>query len=473
MTGWSGEFLATSTAGQWLTPMDASRSFTGLSTDTRAILPGQLFVAIRGDQFDGHEFLQDAARAGAGAAMVHRMPRDIPAGLAVLRVADTRRALGDLASAHRSRLTATVIAVAGSNGKTTTTRLIDAVLAASIKGTASAKSFNNDIGVPLTILRATPEDRYLLCEVGTNAPGELLPLAKIIRPDVAVLTSIGREHLEGFATLEGVIEEELSILDAIAPGGCAIINAQCDELDRATTARAPKCTLRRVGRGGRGGHEHAKDDKDFSFTLRNTSFEGSTFTISGRECTTRLLGEHNAQNAALAMAVSSVMGLDWTKSADGLARASGAPMRLEAIDVGGIRILNDAYNANPDSVLAALRVFSSVKPPGSRGVVVFADMLELGPNAPALHREIGRAIATTPGVDRAIFIGELSSHAADEAIVSLAPASVTRLDRADDQAMTRVAELLEPGDFVLLKGSRRNALERIARRLSPTAAFAR
>ncbi|QQS08576.1 MAG: UDP-N-acetylmuramoyl-tripeptide--D-alanyl-D-alanine ligase [Phycisphaerales bacterium] len=464
MTSWTGEFLSRSTAGQWLSRVDPSREFSGVSTDTRAILPGQLFVAIRGDQFDGHEFLQDAARAGAGAAMVHRVPRDIPSGLAVLRVADTRKALGDLAFAHRSRLDATVIAVAGSNGKTTTTRLIDAVLSASIKGTASAKSFNNDIGVPLTILRATPEDRYLLCEVGTNAPGELLPLARMIRPDVGVLTSIGREHLEGFSTLEGVIEEELSILDAIAPGGCVIVNADNEDLDRAVTARAPSCVRRRVGSNG---------DTELAFSLRSASFNGSTFSLGGRECTTKLLGIHNALNAALALAVSREMGLDWSTSLKGLAAASGPPMRLEAVEEGGVRVLNDAYNANPDSALAALRVFSSVKPAGSRGVVVFADMLELGPDAPAMHREIGRAIASTPGVDRAFFIGELSRHAADEAIVSMAPASVTRHDHADDQTMTLVAEMLEPGDFVLLKGSRRNALERIVRRLSPAAAFAR
>lgn len=464
MTSWTGEFLSQSTAGQWLSPVGPSREFSGVSTDTRAILPGQVFVAIRGDQFDGHEFLNDAARAGATAAMVHRVPRDVPAGLAVLRVADTRKALGDLASAHRSRLNATVIAVAGSNGKTTTTRLIDAVLSASIKGTASAKSFNNDIGVPLTILRATPEDRYLLCEVGTNAPGELLPLARVIRPDLAVLTSIGREHLEGFSTLEGVIKEELSILDAIAPGGCVIVNADNEILDRAVTVRAPSCARRRVG--GRG-------DSELEFSLRSTSFNGSTFSLGGRECTTRLLGAHNALNAALALAVSREMGLDWSTSIKGLASATGAPMRLEAVEAGGIRVLNDAYNANPDSVLEALRVFSSVKPAGSRGVVVFADMLELGSEAPALHREIGRAIATTPGVDRAIFIGELSRHAAEEAIATMAPASVTRHDHADDQTVTMVAETLEPGDFVLLKGSRRNALERIIRRLSPAAAFAR
>ena len=234
MNFWTSDTIAAVCNGAWLVPPYAS-AFCGLSTDTRHIRPGQVFLALRGESHDAHRFLAQAAAAGAAALIIDNeaafFTAALPAHVGVLKVADTGTSLLSLAAAYRATLARTrVVAVCGSNGKTTTTRLIEQALRSTLRGTASIKSFNNAVGVPLTILRARPDDDFLICEVGTNAPGEIAQLAAVVRPDIAVITSIGREHLEGLHDLAGVAREESSVLRFLAPGGRAVVTADSADL---------------------------------------------------------------------------------------------------------------------------------------------------------------------------------------------------------------------------------------------------
>jgi UDP-N-acetylmuramoyl-tripeptide--D-alanyl-D-alanine ligase len=501
---WNPDAVRAALGGAWVArpPVPGppgAPPLAGVSTDSRAIRPGQVFVAIRGDTHDGHAFLRDAVERGASMLVIDEAAALPAAGLgrpvAVVRVPETRRALLRLAAAYRQTLTATrVIAVAGSNGKTTAKRLIDAVLSVRLRGTCSPKSFNNDIGVPLTILAASPADQYLLCEIGTNAPGEVHALAQAVQPDVAVITSIGREHLEGLGSLEGVAREEASLLAHLRPGGVAIVTADSPHLAEhlrpvanvVTFGRAAHADLRlsavehAPSPGGGGPHLGA---------LR--------FAVNGRATyTLPLIGEHNALNALAAIAVGRRMGLADEQIADALAAASPAEMRMERLSIRGIDLINDAYNANPESMLAALRTLVAVGPAAARRVAVLGDMLELGAAAPDAHREIGRAILELDdaaragggaGINLVVIVGHLGLFIAERlsaGAVSPCPASdgasapsapdrsrawpadrYTLVSDLDDGRAASVAALLKPGDLVLLKGSRRMRLERIVEAL--------
>ena len=449
-----------------------ARSLNGLSTDSRSVKPGQVFLALRGDRFDGHAYLRDAVRCGASLLIIDN-PSAVPHGgflgvdgnpapVGIIRVAETGKALLRLAAAYRKTLETTrVIAVAGSAGKTTTTRLIEALLGSRLRGSASPKSFNNAVGVPLTILSAQSSDQYLICEVGTNAPGEIAVLGQIVEPDLAVITSIGREHLEGLGSIEGVVKEEAAILSYLRPGGVGVVTADAPGL-----AEYLKCVPNVVTFGK---SEHAD--------LRLTAVEhvaeadggGIQFTVNDRASyRAPLLGEHNALNSLAAIAVAKRLGIPDEAIAEALAAAKGPEMRLQRLSIGGIEVINDAYNANPESTLGALRTLAQVGKGARRRVAILGDMLELGQAAPDAHREVGQAILELGTIDLVVIVGHLGLYTAerlgrepdgwsDERYVL-----VSDLDRGQ---AARVAALLEPGDAVLLKGSRRMRLERVVEAL--------
>jgi UDP-N-acetylmuramoyl-tripeptide--D-alanyl-D-alanine ligase len=498
LTFWTPENIRSSCGGAWLlrpaAANTADKALAGVSTDTRSLRPGQAFIALRGERFDGHRYLDAALDAKspllilddqAAADAILSRARELGAG--VVRVTDTGKALLRLAGAYRRTLENTkVVAVAGSNGKTTATRLIHAVLAAAFRGTASAKSFNNAVGVPLTILAASPSDQFLICEVGTNAPGEIAQLASVIEPDIAVITSIGREHLEGFGSIQGVAREEASLLKFLRPGGgggFAVVTAD-------TPVEAPLTEhLRGITNVVRFGFSPDADLRasDATHAIQSTPEGpalGLRFKINGRtECTLRLLGEHNACNALAAFAVGRRFGIEPPRIIEALASARGPEMRLEPVTVGTgattapIIVINDAYNANPDSTLASLSAFADVAdalgPGAARRVAVLADMLELGAAAEASHREIGERAGAGlgAGLDLIVLVGEQMDRWARPAIVSLhaTPAgapTVLHFPAADAPDMERIASALMPGDLVLLKGSRRMRLERIVEALA-------
>jgi len=473
---WTSETLRSACAGTWLArpPALVPLNLAGLTIDSRGVQPGQVFLAIKGERFDGHEFVWQAVERGAAMVIVDQTdsfkPDGLPKPALVLKVPDTRRALLRLAAAYRQSLSATrVIAVCGSNGKTTTTRLIQALLSVKFRGTASAKSFNNDIGVPLTILAAKPADQYLLCEVGSNSPGEIATLAEVVRPDVAVITSIGREHLERLGSLEGVAKEESAIFGGLRPGGAAVITGETKLLDE--HARGLPAAIR-FGHGAHcdlrlTGFEHiemppASTDADAGLA------NAMRIEVNGRRSfDVPLVGEHNALNALAAIGVARRFGLSDDEIAAGFAKATAPGMRLEPSIAGGVRVINDAYNANPDSTLAALRTFAALCSGADRRVVVLGDMLELGEWAEDAHREIGAEIRGMGSIDLLIAVGPLAALAgamveADDG----KPVRVVRLPDVDGDRAAQAAAHLRPGDAVLLKGSRRMGLERVAAALA-------
>jgi UDP-N-acetylmuramoyl-tripeptide--D-alanyl-D-alanine ligase len=424
----------------------------GLSTDSRTLKPGQVFLALKGERFDGHDKLAEAARAGSPLAIVDRaaLPEP-PAGLGLMRVADARRALLRIAAAYRRTLEGTkVVAVAGSNGKTTTVRMIDAVLSQGWRGTASVKSFNNDIGVPMTVLAARPGDGYLVCEIGTNSPGEIGRLAEVVQPDVAVITSIGREHLEKLGSIEGVAREESHVLESVRRGGAGVYHADAPHLGEIIAA-LPNAPAAMIGFG----ESEAATVRVVSAT---EAWEGVAFTLNDRTSfRTGLLGKHNAVNAAAVVAVGRRLGLDDARIAAGLAMVRGPEMRLERLEIGGVRVLNDAYNANPDSMRAGLDTLKAVGKGARRRIAVLGDMLELGDHSEREHRAIGDLLAKRLDLNLVVLVGSAMRAAA----AALPDGRAVWAPDLDEVHAADVAALIRPGDLVFLKGSRRMRLERL------------
>ena len=433
--------------GRWRWP--GSGTVSGVSTDSRAPGRGRMFIALRGAKFDGSRFLPDAASAGCTAALVRQdavieqaVLERFPGG--VIGVNDTLSALGDLARDVRGRMTATVVAVTGSNGKTTVKRMIHHILARRLKGSASPKSFNNNIGVPLTLLAVAPDDEYVVCELGSNALGEIGALTAIARPDIAVITSIGEVHLEGLIDLEHVAAEKASILDALPEAGLGVVWADSPELERA--ARQYSARLVRFGRG---------EQADLRLTGYEPRLGGGRFELNGRAWfELPIPGPHMAQNALAAVAVAQRFGFSQDEAAGALADFVGEDMRLQEIKAGGLTIINDAYNANPASMRAAGESLASY---AGRRVLVAGDMLELEPRSVELHNSTGQALARA-GVDLVVGVGRLGQYIAAGARAAggeaLAIATV-------EEACRSVPALLRAGDVVLVKGSRGAAMERL------------
>lgn len=442
--------------GRWIHPPAHDRPLRGIGIDTREDLAGKAFVAIRGERHDGHGFLLDAARAGADLLIVEQNAQpSLPDGpIGVLEVDDTRAALGRMARAWRQRLRATeVIAVTGSVGKTTTKALIHAVLSADRRGSAARRSFNNEIGVPLTILAASPDDAFVVVEIGSNGPGEIDRLASIVEPDVAVITSIGRSHLEGLGSLESVAAEKASLLRHLRDGGLAVVTADAPLL------RAHLDGVTDVETFGEA------QDATWCLTDRGSRPDGAWFEVNGdRRYEIGLPGRHNAVNALAAIALAQRRGMSAAPVSAALARVEPPAMRMETLRVGPFTVINDAYNANPESVIAGLETFVERAATARRRIVALGEMLELGESAPELHREIGRALVR---IDRAaslrhvLFIGSLMAHAAGEVARHWGEERISMHHEIDDSVEATLSTLLQAGDALYLKGSRAVGVERI------------
>lgn len=476
MSFWTPDSLRAAAGGTWIArPERPDAEMVGVSIDSRTVRPGEVYVAIRGDRYDGHDFVRDAVARGAAMVIVDDKNRASPESLrgaqgaaCAVRVPATRAALLRMGRERRRAFDGVrVVAVTGSNGKTTTTRLIDSVLAVRWKGIASEKSYNNEIGVPLTLLRARAGEQYVVCEVGMNAPGEIAPLAEAIAPDVAVITSVGRAHIEALGSVDAIAKEKASLLRFLRPGGAAVVPAgvaalrphlkglstvitfgTADEADlRITDARHAELT------GGGGG-----------VGLRFTLNDRATFEVP-------IVGLHNASNAAAAVAVGRRFGLDEEEIRAGLRAARPADMRLQRRTVAGVDLLNDAYNANPESTLAGIRAFVDLARGAARRVLALGDMRELGEHAPGAHVEIAESILALdePGIDLVITVGEAAMHTARrlrkdwpaERVVVFSDAG-----EGEGGGAAAIAALLRPGDAALLKGSRGVGLERVERALA-------
>jgi len=435
--------------GRWMA-VGADVTVTGVSTDSRTARRGDLFVALKGERFDGHDFLSAAAAAGCLAALVRQDLALAPSlsrsfGGGVIGVGDTTEALGQLAGHHRRLCPATVVAVTGSNGKTTVKRMIHHILSRRRAGSCSPKSFNNAVGLPLTLLAVGGRDDYVVCELGTNAPGEIAALTRIARPDIAVVTSVAETHLEKLGTLQRVAVEKASVLSGLAPSGIGVIWADSELLDRAV--RPYEVRLVRFG---------VNDKADLRLTGYEPAADGQRFQMNGRLWVRLPLpGRHNALNALAAIAVAQRMGLEQDEAASALADMPGGEMRLERLRTGGLTVINDAYNANPASVTAAADVLAETA--GRRKVLIVGDMRELGEHSEELHLRTGRDVAGRK-IDLLIGVGTLGRYIATgasekglrcECFTSLA------------EACRGVPALLRRGDAVLIKGSRAMTMEKL------------
>jgi len=452
-------------AGSWLRSPSDDVVPDGVTIDSRGEILGKLFVAIRGERFDGNDFAGEAARQGAAIVMVDRDVPHVPASAGVLYVPDARRALGQLASAWREQLTRVrVVAITGSAGKTTTRRLVDGVLGAVWKGSASPKSFNNDIGVPLTLLAARRDDEYLVVEIGMNHPGEIHSLASIARPNLAIITMVGRAHLAGLGSVEAIAREKTSLLDALpgaGGGGIAIVNGDQPLMTAAIEAR--RLRLDRLIRFG------VSPSADLRLTCRRTTGGSQEIEIDGAaQFTLNLPGEHNAMNALAAIVVGRELGLPDEAIRRGLASVEPSGMRLERIDVpvqgGTVTLYNDAYNANPDAMAASIRAFAELSPTAKRRVLVLGDMLELGDASADLHREVGAVaaqVSTTTPIHAAIAVGSFAEYTREGLATAGWRGDALVLSSFDDAQVARAVAFLRAGDVALVKGSRGARMERL------------
>ncbi|HRZ94842.1 MAG TPA: UDP-N-acetylmuramoyl-tripeptide--D-alanyl-D-alanine ligase [Candidatus Paceibacterota bacterium] len=441
---------------------DPSWMISGVCLDSRQVQPGDLFVAIQGPRFDGHAFVGEAGRRQAAAALLHRTPAEPPPTLpAIVSVDNTRLALGRLASRYRQDFQLPAIAVCGSNGKTTTKDILASILSQRFLTLRSPASFNNDIGVPLTLLDLHASHQAAILEAGTNHPGELLPLLSMIRPRFGILTSIGREHLEFFGSLEGVIAEEAALAAALPHHGRLFLPADLAGLDLiASRAAAP---LTRVGWGPAADWQAADVSIDWAGTrFRILQPEGpwaGSYHLP-------IPGRHQAINALLAIALAAELGLTPEEARAGLAAFTAPAMRLQTHERRGVRFLNDAYNANPDSTRAALETLRCLPAPGRR-IAVLGDFAELGDAAESAHRETGR-LAAGLQIDLLVAVG---AHAS----VTAQSARQHGLDNVREcatleDARSCLGSLLRPGDLVLLKASRSAGLERLLDPIPPLSA---
>jgi len=426
--------------------LGVDRLFDGVSTDTRSLRSGELFVALQGPNFDGHDYLQAAQECGAAGALVSR-PKE--GGIPMVEVADTLLGLGRLGQQWRLRRPARVVGITGSNGKTTLKEMTAAILAQRGEVLATRGNLNNDIGVPLTLSRMRDE-AYAVIEMGANHPGEIGYLSGLVRPDVAVLNNAGRAHLEGFGSIEGVAHAKAEIIHGLGSDGIFVYNAddRFAGLWAELGAMHPQVTF-----GLSASADVQSPSDDYQVVWHEDHFQARFQVIcpeGGIEVGMQLAGAHNRMNALAAIAASRALGAGLEDAAQGLAGLRPVQGRLCPLaGRSGARLIDDSYNANPDSVLAALQVLSSA--PGRR-TLVLGDLAELGDDAGRLHRQLGEN-ATASGIERLFTTGEFSRHA------GTAFAGEHRHFPDHESLADVLLEDLSAEDSVLVKGSRSAHME--------------
>jgi UDP-N-acetylmuramoyl-tripeptide--D-alanyl-D-alanine ligase len=436
MISLTAQQIADQTQGVVITG-NAQARINRVCTDSRAVPRECLFIALKGDNFDGHTFVSQAGEQGARIAIVEDATVSAAPGMTLIRVADARRALGQLARSVRRSIGRTkVIAIAGSNGKTSTKNMLHAVLSRTLRGSASPKSFNNNIGVPATIFPVEESDDYVIVEIGTNHPGEVEQLSLIAEPDIAVITSIGEEHLEFFHDLDGVRKENARITAGLRINGQLF--ATGDDLPLHAHLSRPARTF------------GFNDNNELQARNVRVSLDGTSFYVNERSFFVPVPARHFAANALAVIAVARDMGLRDEDIRTGLALSQPSEMRMQKISAGSVTILNDAYNANPTSMHAALDTFAHIDWPG-RKVVIAGEMRELGAHSSAAHERVVQHVLSAT-FDACIFVGDAyKSHLAG---------NQHWLNDTRDAAP--IVEMLRDNDLVLLKGSRGVRLERIA-----------
>jgi len=421
---------------------------TRVVTDSRLIRAGEFFVALRGEQFDGHAFLPAVKQAAAAGALVSDVNADLN-GFTQIEVSETLDALQRLARAYRTQLPLKAIGVTGSNGKTSTKEMIASVLVERFSVIKTIGNYNNHIGLPLTVLGASSADDFGVFEMGMNHAGELAPLCAIARPDAAVITNIGMAHIGHLETREAIAAEKAVVAESIPAEGFVVLNANDDFTDWI----AARCQARVVRAGLSRGDVTAQNI--------DQCVKGANFTLVHGARTTQVFlpvhGEHMVANACMAAAVGLEFGLTLEECAAGLAKTTIPGNRLKVQSLGPLVVINDAYNANPDSMVAALKTATQFSVKGRR-VAALGRMGELGKESEAAHRRLGRAVAVF-GFDHLVTVGEEARLIADAA----RSAGLKSAERADthEQAVDALLNYLEPGDLLLVKGSLSSAMDRV------------
>jgi UDP-N-acetylmuramoyl-tripeptide--D-alanyl-D-alanine ligase len=432
---------------------DVAGSFTGVSIDSRAIKASECFFAIKGQNHDGHNFVGDVLAKDAACAVVDENFKGEVKGT-ILRVEDTIQALGDFARVYRKSLKCKIIAITGSAGKTTTREITHHVLSRHFKCHQAKKSFNNNIGLPLTLLELNPDHEIAVVELGTNSPGEILYLTKIAQPNIAIVINVYPAHVEFFGSIDAIIKEKTTIADGLGTGGVLIINADIPALV-----------------------EHCRNHK-LSFTTfgiaanadvhaSNIKFEGfaSSCTIDGVTMKLPLAGKGNVENAIAACAICKQFGITAKDFANDIRSLISVSMRLEPIALGPILVISDCYNANPASMKNALDLLVRVSGdrPG-RKVFICGPMMELGEHSEHLHRELGEQIALA-GVDVVLSIGRFSQIIFDAALANTTAAIETHYFENVNSLCDNLSNFIKPDDIILVKGSRSARLELAVERL--------
>ncbi|MBN2538815.1 MAG: UDP-N-acetylmuramoyl-tripeptide--D-alanyl-D-alanine ligase [Deltaproteobacteria bacterium] len=431
--------------------------FEGLSTDSRNVGEGNLFIPLTGERFDGHDFIRDAVKKGAAGLLVQRgadeIPEDALDNICVILVDDTLRALGDIANLWRNKFTIPVVAVTGSSGKTTTKEMIATV--AGLSGTVlkSKGNYNNLVGLPLSLLELNRGHEKAVVELGTNRRGEIARLTDIANPDVGVITNIGPAHLEGFGSLDGIMMEKGDLFSHMKDSGVAIINRD----DPFSRVLADRWTGRNISFG--------IDENAFvraeSIFMRNEG--GVSFTLkmggTGKGVDMAVVGRHNIYNALACAAACRAMDIEYDLICEGLSafRQIQGRMDVHRLKMGGT-VIDDTYNANPTSTREALKTLNDLKGK-NESIVVFGDMLELGEEAERLHEEVGSAMAET-GVGSIFLRGDFSRSVARGAIKEGFREDHIYFVETPDMMMEVLHSLLRGGDWILIKGSRNMKMEK-------------
>lgn len=442
--------LAQWSCGQLLSG-DPEAAVTNVCTDSRSLKPGDLFVALRGENFDAHSFVKQAAAQGASGAIVEETPEGLPPGFAVIRVADTLAALQQISAAYRRTLPLKAVVITGSNGKTSTKDFTAAVLGGKFRVIKTEGNLNNHIGLPITLLRAGAADEIGVFEIGMNHPGEIAPLAKIARPDVGIITNVGVAHIEFMGSREAIAKEKGALAEAVDADGSVVLDAEDDFTESIATRTQAK--ILRTG-------------ADVSATNIRPDETGSRFTLhaGGKSAEARLAvpGRHMIRNALLAVAAGLIFGMTLEQCAAGLAGVQLTKGRLEQTWIRGIRVINDSYNASPESMFAALRTLAELPAEGRR-IAVLGKMNELGAQSETGHRSVGETagkeridcvVSVTP--EAALIAESAREHGVREVFETATTAEATAL----------VRRIAKSGDIVLVKGSRSVKMETIVEGLA-------
>lgn len=448
---WTVNEILEATGGELLCGGHTHR-FEKVSIDSRNISAGDLFVAIAGEVHDGHRFIEDVIKAGVNGLVVAKEKKaKLPVAewrardIACVAVDDTTRALGDLAAFHRSRTGVSLIAITGSNGKTTTRQMTASVVARKFSTLSTIGNYNNQIGVPLTLLRLTPEHEWAVVELGTNSPGEIARLARICSPDIGVITNIGPAHLEGLGSLDGVMHEKSQLIDHLKSRGRAVLNAD-DRRVYKIAGRTKKDVLFFGLSKNAAIRATALQEKvtGISFSL---DLPGESLSVD-----LKVSGQFMVTNALAAAAVGYLLKLSIAEIKSGLETFEPVWGRMNIFQTAnGIHIIDDTYNANPDSMQAAISTLTALRA-NSRSVFVAGDMLELGRRSEALHRQVGAWVAVA-NIDRVLITGEFAN-----AVISGAVDAGMRRNHiftgSRNELLEELQGFLQPGDWVLIKGSR-------------------